>query len=147
MYNEIVKLIKVISCGCCVYRVNNGVPEILLVRPFQEKDAWGIPKGHIEEGETHEACAIRETVEETSIVPILGVALPVVSTKYRNEIKYVYSFLARPQDELASPVGTDNENIDMRYFPITALPKLHRYQISLLDAAVRMIKDIEASNV
>lgn len=48
--------------GGCV--VVNGRSEILLVTN-PSRDAWGLPKGHAEPGETLEEVAKRETLEET----------------------------------------------------------------------------------
>ena len=50
------------SCGCIVINEKN---EILLVH--HNAGHWGLPKGHMEEGETEIETAIRETKEETNI--------------------------------------------------------------------------------
>ena len=49
------------SCGCIVIDGD----KVLLIQ--QSKGHWGFPKGHVEEGETEEQTAIRETKEETNI--------------------------------------------------------------------------------
>ena len=49
------------SCGCIVF--NNE--KVLVVK--QVSGFYGFPKGHIEDGESFEECAIRETLEETGI--------------------------------------------------------------------------------
>lgn len=63
------------SCGCIVFNNNR----VLIVR--QVSGVYGFPKGHIENGETEEQCAIRETLEET------GVSVNVLS-QYRFCISY-----------------------------------------------------------
>lgn len=50
------------SCGCIVMNEKN---EILLVH--HNAGHWGLPKGHMEEGETEVDTAIREVKEETNI--------------------------------------------------------------------------------
>lgn len=55
------------SCGCIILNDKN---EILLI--LQTKGHWGLPKGHIEEGETEEQTAIREVKEETNIDVIVN---------------------------------------------------------------------------
>lgn len=40
---------------------------VLMVRSIGSHRAWGFPKGHIEEDETAERCAIREVEEETGL--------------------------------------------------------------------------------
>lgn len=55
------------SAGCFVIRDTNGETELLLMFrewPTGEK-GWILPKGGVEEGETLEECALRETAEET----------------------------------------------------------------------------------
>ena len=49
------------SCGCIVF--NNG--KVLVEESIS--GFYGFPKGHIENGESEEECAIRETLEETGI--------------------------------------------------------------------------------
>lgn len=55
------------TSGGVVYRKNptTGELEILLIQ--DSKDRWTIPKGHIEEGETPKATALREISEETGL--------------------------------------------------------------------------------
>ncbi len=63
------------SAGLLMYRVKNGVLEVLLAHPggpfFQHKDegAWTIPKGEPEPGEELFSAAQREFEEETGIAP------------------------------------------------------------------------------
>ena len=62
--------------GGIVYRESGGAPEYLIVRARRDPAAWVLPKGHIEPGETPEACAVREVREESgclaTIVAPLG---------------------------------------------------------------------------
>lgn len=48
------------ACGCVV--IENE--KVLLIK--QTKGHWGLPKGHVEEGETEHETAIREVKEETN---------------------------------------------------------------------------------
>lgn len=53
------------SCGAVVIKKENDETLFLIIK--QHDNCWGFPKGHVEEGETEEQTAIRETKEETNI--------------------------------------------------------------------------------
>ena len=59
MWGVVIKKEK--SCGCIV--IDND--KVLLVK--QNDGHTAFPKGHIEQGETEEECALRETFEETGL--------------------------------------------------------------------------------
>jgi 8-oxo-dGTP pyrophosphatase MutT (NUDIX family) len=130
------------SCGCCVIRWVDAKPQVLLVRPFADRDAWGIPKGHVNEGELLVDCALRETREEagidaTVIEPLS--ALDPVYVTYKKERKTVHAYLAVQSDPSQIPVCGDNENVDIRYFGFDELPNLHVYQRPLLAQLVERV--------
>jgi len=54
------------SCGAVVYRYNNDVLELLLIR-HRFGGHWSFPKGHVEEGENEFQTALREVKEETNL--------------------------------------------------------------------------------
>lgn len=134
------KVQDTVSCGTCLYRPSSrGGFEVLLVRPHKDRDRWGIPKGHVDLGETVEACAVRETFEETGLTPILGEVLPDVRVNHALERKTVKSFLATV-DHRIPPGLRDGENFEVAWHHYEDLPPLHRYQVSLLAAAVFILK-------
>ena len=65
------------SCGCIILNNKN---QILLI--LQNAGHWGLPKGHVEEGETEEQTAIREVKEETNVDVI-------VDTNLRYRMVYI----------------------------------------------------------
>ncbi|MEM7011024.1 MAG: NUDIX domain-containing protein [Verrucomicrobiota bacterium] len=72
------RLVK--SCGVLCFR-NRAAPEFLLMK---HRHRYDLPKGHIEENETEEQCALRELQEETglgSVVELIG--------GFRYETSYV----------------------------------------------------------
>jgi 8-oxo-dGTP diphosphatase len=134
------KITRVTSCGTCPFhRQKDGGFEILLVKPRRHHPQWGIPKGHISQGETIEECAIRETLEETGYVALLGKRLPDISVRHGQEVKTVKSFLASIDDEIPRD-SRDGENVAVEWFDIDDLPQLHRYQESLIEYVVEVLK-------
>jgi 8-oxo-dGTP pyrophosphatase MutT (NUDIX family) len=71
-----------ISAGCVVYRTTGDVAEVALIQP-RDRQAWSLPKGMIERGETPELAAQREVREETGLS---GEILDLIDT-----IKYSYT--------------------------------------------------------
>lgn len=130
---------KALSCGACVYRIHNDNVEVLLVKPFKTRPAWGIPKGHIDKEELPEDCAVREVFEETGISISLEDRLPDAVTSYRDTDKTVMSWLGKQECNVV-PHPSDGENCEVRWFSIDKLPHLHRYQTALLQAAVDILR-------
>jgi bis(5'-nucleosidyl)-tetraphosphatase len=79
------------SCGTIIIENN----KVLLIQ--QTDNAWGFPKGHIENNETEQETAIRETKEETNLdVKIISNKKYIINYKINNEIdKEVVLFLAK----------------------------------------------------
>ncbi|WP_211289823.1 hypothetical protein SPSIL_029580 [Sporomusa silvacetica DSM 10669] len=88
-----------VSAGLLMYRLNTGRLELLLAHPggpyFVDKDDryWGIPKGHLEIGETIAEGAVREFIEETGIDPDLSYSIYLGSApgKYKR-IVHIWAF-------------------------------------------------------
>ena len=71
-----------ISAGCVIYRLAGHGAEVALVKPTG-REAWALPKGLIEPGESPEEAALREATEESGL---LGQIVARIDT-----IKYVYT--------------------------------------------------------
>jgi len=54
------------SSGGAVVAVRNGKPHVALIAT-RNRTRWGLPKGAVAEGETSEAAALREVLEETGL--------------------------------------------------------------------------------
>ena len=74
-----------------VFRRADERLDFLLIRdPY---DNWGLPKGHIEGGETPEQAALREVEEETGLCELSMVAqLPTIDWYFRDRGKLVHKF-------------------------------------------------------
>jgi ADP-ribose pyrophosphatase YjhB (NUDIX family) len=71
------------SAGGVVYRLSDDGPRFLLIRDAYS--LWGLPKGHLEEGESPEQAAVREVTEETGLDNlILGPALETIDWHFRS---------------------------------------------------------------
>lgn len=145
MYKKNKRRQKTISCGAVTWRLNNGNVEILLIKQFKDSDSWRIPKGHIDDGESFEECAMREVSEETGINIRVGHRLPDCRVLLKAEDKTVVSFIATPIDDHdIKHDDPDNEVVDARWINVDALPKIHAYQRSLITSAIEFIKSIVA---
>lgn len=94
------------SSGGVVYRWIDGEPRFLLIRdPYAN---WGLPKGHIEGGESPEEAALREVEEETGLRALQVVAqLPTIDWYFRDHgtliHKFCHFFLLESADGEAIP--------------------------------------------
>ncbi|MGZ6963534.1 MAG: NUDIX hydrolase [Acidimicrobiia bacterium] len=103
--------------GAVVRRGDDGSVEVLLVhRP--RYDDWSLPKGKCEPGETDEACARREVLEETGLRVVLEDPLPEVRYRdHRDRPKVVRYWVMRPTDE-ARPFVANDEVDEIRWLSI-----------------------------
>jgi predicted NUDIX family NTP pyrophosphohydrolase len=87
------------SSGTLLYRHGASGLEVLLVHPsgvYNRRAAWGIPKGAIDDGETPEAAARRETMEETGVVA--GELIDLGFIDYTRSKKRVHCFAGPAPD-------------------------------------------------
>lgn len=81
------------SAGGVVVRRFRGAPHVLVIRdPYQN---WGLPKGHLEDGEGPGEAALREVAEETGLDDLmLGEELATIDWYFRAGNKLVHKFCA-----------------------------------------------------
>lgn len=88
---------------------------------------WGIPKGHLEEGEYPHECACRELYEETGIkIPIDKKNTNTINS-INNTIYYIYS--VSEKDTILSPVDT-SEISDIKFSYINFLKSTNKTNLN-----------------
>ena len=93
------------GAGVVLWRVSKKVTEIALVhRP--KYDDWSLPKGKVEVGETHLACAAREASEETGFEVVLGPEIGTAKYLAEGTPKEVRYWSARAIGESNGPSDT-----------------------------------------
>jgi mutator protein MutT len=110
--------------ACAIVRNERG--EVLLTRRA-DNGLWCLPGGHLDFGETIQACVVREAYEETGLTVeverLLGVySQPIPKSEIvPNPRHYVIlSFLCRRVD---GEIRVTDETTDIRYFAPHALPE------------------------
>ena len=91
------------SCGVIVYKYLNNNLYILLIK--HNVGHWSYPKGHVEDGESEQETALRETKEETNIDVKLDSNFRVVTTYNTtyNTVKDVVYFAGMPINDEINP--------------------------------------------
>lgn len=135
-----------VVAGCIVYRITD-VCEILLVKQKQARVAWGIPKGHVEPGESWEDAAVRETLEETGIDSEPEHMLVSTCCATPTEYKRLYTYLARVVGPTDPDPITADEVFDVRWWSIDALPDIHEYQLDVVLDGVQMLNEMFPTEV
>jgi 8-oxo-dGTP pyrophosphatase MutT (NUDIX family) len=116
------KAVREVSAGGVIYRKHGGTIEIALIHV---RNRWGLPKGHVEEGESISDTAIREVLEETGLEGRMRKRLGDIRYSYRDKrkgqepiriYKRVYFYLLR---YLRGDVRNHDHEVDeARWFPI-----------------------------
>lgn len=128
------------SAGCLVRAVFQDGPRFLLVHPsgnYNRHAPWSIPKGELEPGEEAEACALRETREETGVE--CRIVRPLGEVTYAKSRKKVVAFLAEPISPFASavikPASWEVDRVEL-LTEAEARERIHPDQAALIDRAL-----------
>ncbi|WP_017242375.1 NUDIX hydrolase [Streptomyces sp. SS] len=128
----------VLAAGCVLWRPalsGQGVEIALVHRP--KYDDWSHPKGKLKAGESVEACALREVLEETGHHCELGPRLPSAHYTVAGRPKHVTYWSARALSGTFSPT----KEIDALLWLAPHAARLRLTQPrdrALLDAAVAL---------
>lgn len=124
------------SCGCIVFDEFNHV---LLVK--MNAGHWSFPKGHVEEGETEEETALRETLEETNVTCDIMSGFRALNTYSPSPgvIKDVFFFVARAKKSVIK--AQETEIAESGFFEVEQAKKMITYKedLRILNNALRFI--------
>ena len=79
-----IRTVREVSAGGVMYRKNSEQIQIALIHV---RNRWGLPKGHVEEGERIEETALREVREETGLEGRVVKKLGDIRYAYRDKTK------------------------------------------------------------
>ena len=115
------KEIAIQAAGAVLWRRNDAKEiEIALIHRPRYND-WSLPKGKLEAGEAHIACAFREVLEETGVSAIFGPELGETMYKVEGGMKVARYWSAQATDH---PIGkTDPKEIDQLTWLVPDLAK------------------------
>jgi 8-oxo-dGTP pyrophosphatase MutT (NUDIX family) len=107
------------SAGGVVVRFFEGRPHILLIRDPYRK--WGLPKGHLEPGESPAQAAVREVTEETGLeAVVVGAEIGRIDWTFRvgrrRIHKYCRFFLMTSSEGDPRPLEAEGIS-EVRWFP------------------------------
>ncbi len=107
------------SAGAVLYTVMDGERRYVLVR--EKNGSYGLPKGHVEPGETLAETALREIREETGVTAVLHTSEPAMADEYPiagGDTKRVSWFVARYDNQ--TPVADRTQVLGVLVLPIDA---------------------------
>lgn len=127
--SDIPDKVPFVGVGCIVVR--DG--QLLLVRNY--RGFWSTPGGHLDFGESPEACAVRETIEETGVsvteVEFVAITNDVLADAGKH---YVTIWMRGTPDTVPARIGDGAEIAELGWFAPDALPRpLHLYFQNLLE--------------
>ena len=114
------------SAGAVLYTVMDGERRYVLVR--EKNGSYGLPKGHVEPGESLDQTALREIREETGVTAILHGCEPVMVDEYPiagGDVKRVSWFIARYDAQ--TPAADRTQVLGVLVLPIEAALKTLTY--------------------
>lgn len=131
------------SCGNIVFKKENGVLKVLLIH--HNLGHYGMPKGHVELGETEEETALREVFEETGISSYIidGFREMITYSPKENVIKDVIYFVGETNDFETTPQISE---VSEAFFTETSKAVdlvTHEEEKKVLEKAIEFYKGLE----
>jgi 8-oxo-dGTP pyrophosphatase MutT (NUDIX family) len=96
--------VHIAQAGAVVFKSGREAPRVLLVKARRNPQLWIFPKGHIEDGESPDETALRETREEAGVAADLLSRIGALEFESGKDIVHVEYYLVRwaadvPSDE------------------------------------------------
>ena len=125
--------LKCPKCGVAVKAYSNPFPTVdaiiyepergivLIDRKF-EPLGWALPGGFVDYGETVEAAAVREALEETGLQVTLQALVGVYSDPTRDPRLHTITTVFQANAEDYSTLAGGDDAKDARFFPLDRLP-------------------------
>lgn len=115
--------------------------KILMIQEAKKEfyGKWNFPAGHLEEGETIEEGAIRETIEETGCMVRLKSLLP-IEYDVKNEIMVIY-FISEMLEENA--IVKKDEILEKKWMTIKEIKNIEKDKLRYPDMLLNRLNDIE----
>jgi len=136
------------QCGAEFQIYKNPVPtvDIIIAQPGKgvalverrfEPLGWALPGGFVDYGETVEAAAVREALEETHLVVSLRELLGVYSDPARDKRLHTISTVFIAVTDEAEQIRGGDDAAKAAFFPLSGLPKLAFDHAAILDDFAR----------
>ena len=113
------------AAGVILLREQRGTRQVLVLHRPLRKD-WSLPKGKLDPGEHIVECAVRETDEESGIVPILDTPLGKQSYRAMGKPKTVHYWRARTGHD--NGFAPDDEVREIRWVGLDEARSLLTYR-------------------
>lgn len=135
---------KETSCGCVIF--DKKTHSKVLIVYEKNRNFWGFPKGHIEDGETETQTALREVKEE------VGIDVKILDENYRYVTNYIIEdkqidktsifYIAETLDENYDTVNQEAEIEESKWVSIEDALKLLTFDNSK-DVLKKACEDIK----
>jgi 8-oxo-dGTP pyrophosphatase MutT (NUDIX family) len=106
------ELRTILAAGGVLWRQRDSAREVALIYRERWGGEWSLPKGKLEKGETFEAAALREVLEETACRAEIEDFLAAVDYRVKGKPKVVLFYAMRLIEELAFRPNDEIQALD-----------------------------------